>query len=76
MGKRRLTRLLFRPALLLWWAAGQAMAHHQPPGMEDVDEFADEPFTAALTHPFTGADHWLAALAVGLMVWSWGRKTG
>lgn len=52
------------------------MAHHQPPGMEDADEFAGEPFTAALTHSFTGADHWLAALAVGLMVWSWGRKTG
>jgi len=44
--------------------------------MDDVDEFADEPFTAALTHPLTGADHWLAALAVGLMVWSFGRKTG
>lgn len=54
------------------------MAHHLPPGMEGVDEFADAPihsFTAALTHPFSGADHWLAALAVGLMVWSWGRKT-
>ena len=76
MGKRRFTPLFLRLSVLPLWAAGQAMAHHLPPGMEDVDEFAGEPFTAALAHPFTGADHWLAALAVGLMVWSWGRKTG
>ena len=76
MGNRRFTPLFLRLSVLSLWATGQAMAHHLPPGMEDVDEFANEPFTAALTHPFTGADHWLAALAVGLMVWSWGRKTG
>lgn len=76
MRNRRFTPYVLRLAVLPLWAAGQAMAHHLPPGMEDVDEFADEPFTAALTHPLTGADHWLAALAVGLVVWSWGRKTG
>lgn len=76
MRNRRFTPYFLRLAVLPLWAAGQAMAHHLPPGMEDVDEFADEPFTAALTHPLTGADHWLAALAVGLVVWSWGRKTG
>ena len=76
MRNRRFTPFVLRLAVLPLWAAGQAMAHHLPPGMDDVDEFADEPFTAALTHPLTGADHWLAALAVGLVVWSWGRKTG
>jgi len=76
MRNRRFTPFVLRLAVLPLWAAGQAMAHHLPPGMEDVDEFTDEPFTAALTHPFTGADHWLAALAVGLVVWAWGRKTG
>lgn len=75
-GKQRFAAHLLRLAVLPLWAAGQAIAHHLPPGMEDVDEFADEPFTASLVHPFSGADHWLAALAVGLMVWSWGRKTG
>lgn len=76
MRNRRLSPFVLRLAVLPLWMAGQAMAHHLPPGMDDVDEFADEPFTAALTHPLTGADHWLAALAVGLVVWSWGRKTG
>lgn len=76
MRNRRFTPFVLRLSVLPLWMAGQAMAHHLPPGMEDVDEFADAPFTAALTHPLTGADHWLAALAVGLVVWSWGRKTG
>jgi urease accessory protein len=76
MGKSRFASLLFRALLLPILVTGQAMAHHEPPGMEEVDEFAGEPFTAALTHPFSGADHWLAALAVGLLVWSWGRRTG
>lgn len=44
--------------------------------MEEVDEFESEPFAAALTHPLSGADHWLAALAIGFVVWSRGRKTG
>ncbi len=76
MGNRRFTTFFLRAAVLPLWAAGQAMAHHLPPGMEEADEFADEPFATALSHPFTGVDHWLAALAVGLIVWSWGRKTG
>lgn len=76
MGKRRLSSLLFQSLLLSLLTAGQAMAHHQPPGMEEVDEFAGEPLTAALAHPLTGTDHWLAAVAVGLTVWSCGRKTG
>jgi urease accessory protein len=76
MRKRRLSPLLLRLAVLPLWAAGQAMAHHLPPGMEEVDEFADEAFSMALTHPLTGMDHWLAAVAVGLTVWVWGKKTG
>ena len=50
------------------------MAHHLPPGMEDVDEFADESLTAVVAHPFTGVHHWFAALAVGLMVWVLSRQ--
>lgn len=57
-------------------AAGQAMAHHLPPGMEEVDEFAEPTFADALAHPLGGADHWMAAVAVGLIAASWGRKTG
>ena len=76
MGTRRLTPFLLRTAVLPWWAAGHAMAHHLPPGMEDIDEFAEPTFAAAVAHPFIGADHWLAALAVGLTAWSWGKQTG
>lgn len=76
MGKRRITPLLLRLAVLPLLAAGQAIAHHLPPGMEEVDEFAEPAFTAALTHPLSGADHWMAAVAVGLIAGSWGRKTG
>jgi urease accessory protein len=76
MGTRRLTTFLLRTAVLPLWAAGHAMAHHLPPGMEEADEFAEPTFAAAVVHPFSGADHWLAALAVGLSAWSWGKKTG
>ena len=75
MGIRYSTPLLLRCVALPLWAAGQAMAHHLPPGMEDIDEFADEPFTAAVTQPFTSVHYWFAALAVGLMVWAFRRKT-
>jgi len=44
--------------------------------MEEVDEFAEPAFAAAVLHPLSGVDHWLAAVAVGLIGWSWGRKTG
>ncbi len=76
MRNPRLSTLVLRLAVLPLWVADQAMAHHLPPSMEDVDEFAGEPFTAALAHPWTGADHLLAAVAVGLLIWSRGRKTG
>ena len=68
----RFPSCLLRAALLSAAATGPAFAHHLPPGMEEVDEFAT-PWAAALAHPFSGADHWLAALAVGLIAWSWDR---
>jgi len=76
MGTPRLTLFLLRTAVLPLWAAGHAMAHHLPPGMEEIDEFAEPSFASAVMHPFCGADHWLVALAVGLSAWSWGKKTG
>lgn len=75
-------KLLTRPRLfaagaMAWLiAAPAAFAHHLPPGMEEVDEFGDETFMTALKHPFTGIDHLLAALAIGLIAYSWGKKVG
>lgn len=44
------------------------LAHHMPPGMEDVDEFEDgAAFMAGIRHCMLGVDHWLFALAVGAM---------
>ena len=53
-----------------------AMAHHLPPGLDEVDEFAENAFMSALKHPITGLDHWLAALAIGFIACSLGRKQG
>lgn len=51
---------------LLCLGSSQLLAHHLPPGMEDVDEFDDDvAFMAGTRHVLLGADHWLAALAVG-----------
>lgn len=45
------------------------LAHHLPPGMEDVDEFDDDAaFMSGVRHALLSADHWLAALAVGAVV--------
>jgi urease accessory protein len=62
--------------LIFLASALPALAHHTPEGMEDVDEFADDAFLSAVQHPWTGIDHLLAALAVGLMALAWGRKLG
>lgn len=68
---------LFAASAMAWLiAAPSALAHHLPPGMEEVDEFGDETFMTALKHPFTGIDHLLAALAIGLIAYSWGKKVG
>lgn len=49
-------------------AGTSACAHHgyDHPGRE-VDEFDDEAFMAGLTHPFTGVDHLVGMLAVGVL---------
>ena len=76
MQKRCLFPLLLRLVVLPLWAAGQAMAHHLPPGMEEVDEFAHQPLAAALTYPPGSAGSWIAILGVVLMIGSWLCKTG
>lgn len=51
------------------WMPMNALAHHLPPGMEDVDEFEDgAAFLAGLRHPLLGMDHWLFAVVVGALV--------
>jgi urease accessory protein len=53
-----------------------AFAHHLPPGMEEVDEFADgTSFLIGFNHPLTGWDHLLAALLTGVVAARLG-KTG
>lgn len=49
-------------------------AHHLPPELEEVDEFADAAFRAGLRHPSQGWDHWLLAAAAGLMAASWPKR--
>ncbi len=73
MALRRPLSLLLRAALLSAAATSQALAHHQAPNPDEIDEFASTPWSASLAHPLSGADHWLAALAVGLLACSWGR---
>ena len=61
--------LLFSVAAIL-----PAGAHHLPPGMEDVDEFArNASFLIGFNHPLTGLDHLAAALLTG---WLAARLTG
>lgn len=60
----------------LFVAGSAAMAHahpghYHPP--DEVDEFDTLP---AVLHPFTGLDHLLAALAVGWIAWTVGRRLG
>lgn len=48
--------------------ASPLLAHHLPPGMEEVDEFDDNAaFMAGIRHTLLGADHWLFAVAVGVL---------
>lgn len=58
----------------LWLASVPLMAHHLPPGMEDVDEFEDGmAFMAGIRHPLLGWDHWLFAVVVGVVA-AWGTS--
>jgi urease accessory protein len=56
--------------------ASAALAHHLPPGFEDVDEFDQARMVSGFLHPFTGVDHLLLALAVGCMAFAAGRNFG
>ncbi len=56
----------------LWLSSVPLLAHHLPPGMEDVDEFEDGmAFMAGIRHPLLGMDHWLFAVAVGVLAVLW-----
>ena len=54
---------------MLAWLMGTplALAHHLPPGMEEVDEFGNETLRSQIIHPFTGLDHWM--LTLGVVSW-------
>lgn len=53
------------------------MAHHQPPGYEDVDEFEQaQMVSSGFLHPFTGLDHLLLAFAIGGLAFAAGKRAG
>ncbi len=57
--------------------ASLAQAHPgHPHPFDEVDEFDIPDVAEAFMHPFTGLDHLVAALAVGVLVWMVGRKLG
>ena len=62
-----LSFLLLAVTLLLIFSPLSASAHHLPPELEEVDEFADAAFQAGLRHPWQGLDHWLLAAVAGLL---------
>ncbi|HSJ00902.1 MAG TPA: HupE/UreJ family protein [Verrucomicrobium sp.] len=49
--------------------------HYHPEG-DQVDEFDVESFFSAVAHPFTGLDHMVAAVAVGFLAFTMGRRMG
>ncbi len=53
-----------------------ALAHHLPPGYEDVDEFDQVQMVSGLLHPFTGLDHLLLALSIGWLAYLAGKRMG
>ena len=53
-----------------------AVAHHLPPGFEDVDEFDQARMVSDLLHPFTGLDHLLLALSIGWLAFTGGARRG
>ncbi len=73
MRHRILSLSLLLPALCLLLAV-PAFAHHLPPGMEEVDEFADgASFLMGMNHPLSGLDHLLAALLTGVVAARFGK---
>lgn len=73
--KQRASRWGVAVAALLI-SATSALAHHLPPGYEDVDEFDQAQMTSGFLHPFTGLDHLLLAFAVGCLAFAAGKKAG
>jgi hydrogenase/urease accessory protein HupE len=61
------TRKIALTTLAWLLAAPLALAHHLPPGMEEVDEFGNETLRSQIIHPFTGLDHWM--LTLGIASW-------
>ena len=65
MSHRNLSVAAILPVLCLLMATS-ALAHHLPPGIDEVDEFAEGvSFLVGFTHPLSGLDHLLAALLTG-----------
>jgi len=62
--------------LVVLACASVAHAHHLPPGMEEVDEFATGHAVSALLHPWSGVDHILIALGAGWAAASLGWRRG
>jgi hypothetical protein len=57
------------PILIWLFTSVLCPAHHLPPGMEEIDEFAHQALPSALTHPPAGHDHWgTAFIVMGLLV--------
>lgn len=63
------------PLVLLAYAS-VAHAHHLPPGLEEVDEFASGHVVSSVLHPFSGLDHLLIALGAGWATASMGWRRG
>jgi urease accessory protein len=72
--RHRFLRLPAVLSLISFWLSLPALAHHLPPGMEEVDEFSDgASFLVGMNHPLSGFDHVLAALLVGAVAARFGR---
>jgi urease accessory protein len=68
----RLVRRLLACLSILGLTSVPLLAHHLPPGMEDVDEFEDGmAFMAGIRHPLLGIDHWLFAVVAGVLAVLW-----
>ena len=75
--KRFLTPLvLILFSLVMLPATVMAHPGHYHPEHEEVDEFTTESFLSAVTHPFTGLDHLVTAMAIGWLALSLGRQRG
>ncbi len=72
----RLRPLVLPLLLLSLWLVPAALveAHHLPPELEEIDEFAGEAFKAGWRHPGQGLDHWLLAAVAGVLAGSAARR--